>query len=65
MMNGNLLAAEVLKEMGGEVTPERLAAFQKLCEAVVKHIQRNLQVTAVGTAPPGGGPVTTTSTIIL
>lgn len=52
MMNGNVLASEVLAEMGGEVTPARLAAFQGLCDAIVKHIQVHGEVTVsvTGTA---------------
>lgn len=63
MMNGNMLAAEMLKAIGGKVTPARLKAFQKMADAIVKHIQTNLQVTSTG-ADPQGGVVTSTSTIV-
>ena len=63
MMNGNKMAAEVIRAMGGKVTPHRLRAFQKMCDAIIKHIQQNMQVTSVG-ADPQGGVVNSQSTLI-
>ncbi len=63
-MSGNQMAAEMLKAMGGKVTPARLKAFQKMAEAIVAHIQKNMQVTSTG-ADPQGGVVTSTSTTVL
>lgn len=55
MMNGDVLAAEAIAAMGGEVTPERLIAFQKFCEAIVLHIQTYGIVTVVTTCSTGPG----------
>ena len=63
MMNSNQMAAEVLRSMGGRVTKARLKAFQMMCDAIIKHIQLNMQVTAFGT-DSRGDTVTTQSTII-
>lgn len=63
-LNGDAMAAMVLAEMGGEVTPDRQAAFQKMCTAIVEHIQANAVVTvnvtgtATGVLPgPAAAPV--------
>ena len=60
-MNGAQMAAEVIQAMGGRQTPARVRAFQKMCEAIVAHIQKNMVVTSQG-ADPQGGAVTSTST---
>ncbi len=62
-MNGNQLAAEMLRAMGGKVTPQRLKAFQRMADAIVKHIQANLVVASSG-VDPQGGTVTSTSTLV-
>lgn len=64
MMNGDQLAAEAIKAIGGKVTPMRLKTFKAFCNAIVSHIQTNMVVVSNGTSPPGGGPVTTTSTVV-
>lgn len=61
-LSGDQMAEMVLAEMGGEVTADRQAAFQKMCRAIVQHIQANAQVTVnvTGTASgvmPGPGSV--------
>jgi hypothetical protein len=63
-LSGDAMAAMVLAEMGGEVTPDRQEAFQKMCRAIVKHIQASAQVTvnvtgtATGVTPgPAAVPV--------
>ncbi len=53
-LNGDAMAAMVLAEMGGEVTPERQEAFQKMCRAIVKHIQASAQVTVNVTGTANG-----------
>ena len=63
-MNEDLLAQEMLAALGGKVNKQRLKAFKKLASAIVKHIQTNMVVTSLGVAPPGGGPVTSTSTLV-
>ena len=65
MMNGEILAAEILQAIGGGASPEREEAFRKLANAIVRHIQTQMQVTSLGIAPPLGGPVVSTSTAIL
>ena len=47
-MDGDVMAQEVLNLIGGEMTPERLRAFQKFCEGIVQHIQKHAQVTVTG-----------------
>jgi hypothetical protein len=44
-MNGNMMAAEVLAAMGGMQTKDRILAFQRMCDAIVRHIQLNATVT--------------------
>ena len=68
-LSGDAMAAMVLAEMGGEVTPDRQEAFRKMCRAIVKHIQANAQVTvnvtgtATGVLPgPAAAPVVGTGT---
>jgi hypothetical protein len=61
-LSGDQMAEMVLAEMGGELTDDRKAAFQKMCRAIVQHIQANAQVTVnvTGTASgvmPGPGSV--------
>ena len=59
-LNGDVLARAVLAEMGGEVTADRLQAFQRMCDAIVKHIQTfgevtvNVNGTASGVQGGGG-----------
>lgn len=57
-MNGAQMAAEVLQAMGGRVTPARQRAFQKMCEAIVAHIEKNAVVTVVGVQSGGGTVIT-------
>ena len=51
-LSGDVLALMVLAEVGGEITPERQAAFQSLCRAIITHIQQRAEVTVnvTGTA---------------
>jgi hypothetical protein len=56
-MNGKMLAAEMLAAIGGKVTKQRRKAFEKLADAIVKHIQLNAVVT--GTIVGPAGPATT------
>lgn len=60
-MVSNQLAAEIIRAMGGKVTPARIRAFQRWSDALVRHIQTNMVVVSTGTSAPGGGPVTVTS----
>lgn len=53
-LSGDAMAAMVLSEMGGEVTSDRQEAFQKMCRAIVKHIQANAQVTVTVTGTATG-----------
>jgi hypothetical protein len=53
-MNGSMLAKEMLVAVGGKVTPQRLKAFEKMADAIVKHIQLNAVVTVI-TSPPAPG----------
>lgn len=46
-MNGKVLAAEVLKKMGGKVDKRRRKAFEDFCEAIVEHIQTRGQVQGI------------------
>ena len=60
-MNGDVMAAMILAEMGGEVTAERQEAFRKMCRAIVKHIQASAEVTVNVTGTATGvlaGPAT-------
>lgn len=50
-MNGKVLAKEMLAAIGGKTTPARKKAFEKMCDAIVKHIQTQGQV--VGTTSDG------------
>lgn len=62
-MSGDQMAAEVLAAMGGQQTKERVKAFQKMCEAIVAHIQANMVVTSSG-PDAQGGTVISTSTLV-
>ena len=53
-LSGDAMAAMVLAEMGGDVTADRQEAFQKMCRAIVKHIQANAQVTVNVTGTANG-----------
>ena len=54
MMDGDRLADEILREMGGRVYKGRREAFRRLCRAIVRHIQVNAQVNTTGADPQGG-----------
>jgi uncharacterized protein YbjQ (UPF0145 family) len=63
-LSGDVMATAVLAEIGGEVTADRREAFQKMCRAIVQHIQANAVVTvnvtgtATGVTPgPAAVPV--------
>lgn len=62
-MNGPRMAAEILLAMGGTVNPDRQMAFTRMCEAIIRHIQINIEITSAG-ADPQGGTVTSTSTLV-
>jgi hypothetical protein len=59
-MMSNQMASEIIRAMGGKVTKARLRAFQRFCDALVKHVQNNMVVTSQG-VDPQGGVVTSTS----
>jgi len=55
-MNGKMLAAEMLAAIGGKTDKTRRRAFEKLADAIVKHIQLNAVVTGVIAGPTAGVP---------
>jgi hypothetical protein len=48
MMDGDKMAEEILRLLGGEYTPERVRAFHLLCKGIVEHIQTNAVVAVTG-----------------
>jgi hypothetical protein len=60
-MNSALMAKEILDAIGGEATDARKEAMEKMCQAIVLHIQTNASLVGPvlpGLATgPGGGPV--------
>lgn len=58
-MMSNQMASEIIHAMGGRVTKARLRAFQRFCDALVRHVQNNMVVTSQGTDPQGGIVVST------
>jgi hypothetical protein len=47
-MNPQLLAAQWLAAIGGEITPQRLATFQQLANVLVAHITANATLNISG-----------------
>ena len=59
MMDGDRMAEEILRLLGGEYTPERVRAFHLLCQGIVAHIQTNAVVAVTGVETgPGTAPGT-------
>jgi hypothetical protein len=64
-LNGQQMAREVMAAIGGKSTKVRQKAFEKMCDAIVKHIQLNAVVTGITSPAVVGQPLTVTASKIL